>query len=588
MERTDELAERWGIETGYFDVHGRWREADDEVVRRIADALSGQGVQPAAPDAHALDPQVAFQGDGRRVWVLAVQLYAVRSKRNWGHGDFSDLARLLEIVADCGGAGVGLNPLHALFYDRTTTASPYSPNSRLFLNPLYIDVEAIEEFQHRIAAELASEIERLRALDLLDYPGVARLKLAALRKAHDLFTAGGSVARQREFDAFRQEGGHALQCFAAFETLRALHPGAWQLWPLELREPKPQLLHEVMRTHPAEFGFQQYLQWIADRQFAHCRDIARRRGLAVGLYLDLAVGVDPAGADAWMDQQAFLRGLSIGAPPDQYNPAGQDWGLTAYNPRGLAAANFEPFRQMLRAAMKYAGAIRIDHVLGLGRLYVIPNSVPPADGAYLRVPLDRMLQTVADESRRWRCIAIGEDLGTVPEGFRETLAKWGVWSYLVMMFERDSDGSFRRTRDYPERAIATFNTHDLASFAGWTSGHDLAVKQAIGIDPGETVDDRRASQAALAAALAETCGDVVPRFEDVVSFLAATPARLVSIAIEDVLGIADQVNVPGTVDQHPNWRRRWPIDLEEVAEDRRMRRIATILARAGRGSALAP
>jgi 4-alpha-glucanotransferase len=587
MKPAAELAEQWGIECGYFDIQGRWREAESATVCRIAEALSATGVRPGADSAPAPQIAPAFQGDGRRVWILSVQLYALRSKRNWGQGDFSDLALLLESVADLGGAGVGLNPLHALFHDRTgaaSTASPYSPNSRLFLNPLYIDVEAVDDVRPGFGTDASAEIARVRASTMVDYPAVAKLKLAILRQCYERFLQCGSEARRRDLDAFRAEQGHALMRFAAFETLRAHHSGAWQDWPDDCRRPSDELLDRLRREYAAEIGFHEYVQWIADRQLAHCRDVAQRRGLAIGLYLDVAVGVDPIGADAWMDQSAFLQGLSVGAPPDQYSPAGQDWGLTAYNPHSLTASAFEPIRRMLRSAMRYAGAIRIDHVLGLKRLYVIPHESPPAKGAYIRLPFERILQVVADESRRWRCIVVGEDLGTVPEGFRETVAAWGLSSYRVMMFERTHDGSFRHPRDYPEGAVATFNTHDLPSYAGWMRGHDLASKRAIGIDPGEDDAERAASRAALVSALSDICGHNDPSFEDVVAHLAAAPARILACSIEDVLGEIEQINVPGTVDQHPNWRRRLRIGVEEIAADQRARGIASALARAGRGS----
>jgi 4-alpha-glucanotransferase len=589
MDRWAELAALWGIETSYLDVQGRRRDADGETLRRIVEALSASGNPPGVVETQAPQAEPAFQGDGHRCWVLAVQLYGVRSRRNWGHGDFSDLAGLLEIVAELGGAGIGLNPLHAQFYDRPgSSGSPYSPNSRLFLNPLYIDVAAIEEFDRGHGESLAAEIARLRENELVDYPAVATLKLTALRAAYRQFAESGSAARRADFETYRAERGRPLACFAAFETLRQQFPGPWWEWPEPWRKPTEDALRRLRESHPGDIGFHEFLQWNAERQLERCRDVARARGLAVGLYLDTAVGVDGAGADAWMDQGVVLRGLSVGAPPDQFNPVGQDWGITAYNPHGLVASRFEPFRQMLRSAMRHAGAVRIDHVLGLMRLYVVPHGLPAGQGAYLRLPFADMLAVVADESRRWNCIAIGEDLGTVPENFRSTLSAWGVWSYLVVMFERNWDGSFRRPAEYPERAIATFNTHDLATFAGWISGHDLKTKRAIGVDPGETDDERHGTRVALDAALTAATGSQQPGFDDVAAFLAATPARLVSIAIEDVLEIADQVNVPGTVTEHPNWQRRWPVLLEELAADQRLRRIAATLARGGRGSASRP
>jgi 4-alpha-glucanotransferase len=580
-----ELAARWGIEASYVDIQGRQQVAEGDTLRRIVEALSAAGSPPAAAESAARQPEPAYQGNGRKCWVLAVQLYGVRSRRNWGHGDFSDLAALLEIVADLGGAGIGLNPLHAQFYDHSAcSGSPYSPNSRLFLNPLYIDVESIEEFDRTHSASLSPDVARLCEVELVDYPAVATLKIAALHAAYRNFVASGSDKRRAEFAAYRTERGRALECFAAFETLRQKYSGAWPEWPQEWRQPNDDALRRLRESRPDDIGFHEFLQWNAERQLERCRDIARRRGMPIGLYLDTAVGVDPGGADAWMDQDVVLRGLSVGAPPDQFNPAGQEWGITAYNPHGLFARNFEPFRQMLRAAMRHAGAVRIDHVLGLMRLFVVPHGFGAAKGAYLRLPFADMMAVVAEESRRWNCITIGEDLGTVPEGFRETLAAWGVWSYLVVMFERNSDGSYRHPTEYPERAIATFNTHDLPTFAGWMSSHDLRTKHAIDVDPGETEHDRHHSRVTLCNALTAVTGNHQIGFGDIVTFLAKTPTRFVSIAIEDVLGVCDQTNVPGTVTEHPNWRRRWPVLLEEIASDQRLRDIAATLSRAGRGS----
>jgi 4-alpha-glucanotransferase len=585
MERWNELAAQWGIELSYLDIQGQRREADGETVGRIAAALTASGQPPAAGGREPQPAEPAFQGDGQRVWLLAVQLYGVRSRRNWGHGDFTDLAELLRIVAGLGGAGVGLNPLHAQFYDRPEcSGSPYSPNSRQFLNPLYIDVEAIEEFQPDRVASLARDIEQLRVAELVDYAAVATLKLGALRAAYLSFASSGSAVRRADFEAYRRERGRPLECFAAFETRRGRFPGSWPDWPAPWQKPTDEVLRQLRESHFGEIEFHEFLQWNAERQLEACCDIARALRLSIGLYLDTAIGVDAAGADTWMEQGLMLRGLSVGAPPDQFNPAGQDWGLTAYNPHGLAASRFEPFRRMLRSAMRHAGAVRLDHVLGLMRLFVIPHGLPATQGAYLRLPFADMLAVVAEESRRWDCIVIGEDLGTVPENFRATLSAWGVWSYLVMMFERNWDGSFRQPGEYPACAIATFNTHDLPTFTGWMSGHDLQTKRAISVDPGETDDERDRSRAALKSALVAVTGNAEPNFDDVVAFLAATPTRLVSIAVEDALAMTDQVNVPGTVTEHPNWRRRWPVTVEELAGDQRLRRIAALLSRAGRGS----
>jgi 4-alpha-glucanotransferase len=283
--------------------------------------------------------------------------------------------------------------------------------------------------------------------------------------------------------------------------------------------------------------------------------------MKVGLYLDVAVGVRADGFDAWLEQEAISRRLSVGAPPDVLNTAGQDWGLAGFNSTGLAARDFEPFRAMIEASARYSGAIRLDHVLGLNRLYLVPAGFSPREGAYVTMPLDALLAVAAIESQARRCIIIGEELGTVPDGFREKLKEWGIWSYLVLLFERDHD-RFKAPDRFSADALVTFNTHDLCSFAGWRSGHDLRVKHGLAIDPGERDDERHHAIAALDRTLSDH-GIHAADFAAVTAYLSRTPSRILSVAIDDVVGVVDQINVPGTVDQHPNWRRRLPLSIEE-------------------------
>ncbi|MEA2936943.1 MAG: 4-alpha-glucanotransferase [Alphaproteobacteria bacterium] len=582
MDDLAELAARWGIDLEFLDARGRRQSADPEAVGRIAAALAAAG--PPATAAAAIGegrPERAWQGpDHSPAWILAVQLYGVRSRSNWGHGDFGDLAGLLRLAAEIGAAGIGLNPLHMLFPDRPEQASPYAPNSRLFINPLYIDMAAVAG---AAGSGLGGELDRLRGSEMVDYTGVARAKISALRRAYERFRRDPQPGQRRDFEAFRHERGPALERFACFETLRRRFEGPWWEWPAEWRRPAPGALAALREAEADEVGLHEFMQWIADRQLRHCAGLARSLGLAVGLYIDLAVGVDAGGADAWAGQDTMLTGLSVGAPPDLLNTAGQDWGVTSYNPHRLLALAFEPWREQLAATMRHAGAIRLDHILGLKRLYVIPHGLGAARGAYLAFPFEAMLAVIAQESLRHRCIVIGEDLGTVPEGFRQTLSDWGLWSYLVMLFEREHDGSFRPPERYPQNALATFSTHDLPTFAGWMSGHDLAVKRAIGLDPGETDDERHNARAALHDALARRGHDQHSEgFAAIARYLAATPSRLVSVAIEDVLGDCEQVNVPGTVDQHPNWRRRLAVSVEDLTGDERVRRVAAAFAQGGR------
>ncbi|GAB1716584.1 MAG: 4-alpha-glucanotransferase [Nitrobacter sp.] len=509
-------------------------------------------------------PGKAHRGSFDRVWVLSVQLYGLSSSRNWGIGDFTDLAALIELSADWGCAGIGLNPLHALFDDRPLECSPYAPNSRLFLNPLYIDPERLPDFSRAWLAQHRERRDQVRHGELIDYAAVAELKFAALRHAFEAFNTADTSARIG-FEAFRRERGGLLQRFACFEVLRRqFAPLPWWQWPEEWRRPDDARI-QAFRNGPrrAEIEFVEFMQWCAAFQLQSCADLAAERGMAVGLYLDVAVGVQPGGFDAWNEQNAISRGLSVGAPPDQLNTAGQDWGLAGFNAAGLEASGFAPFREMLRASMRFAGAIRLDHVLGLNRLYLIPSGAPPRDGVYVEMPLEALLGVIAQESVGQRCITIGEDLGTVPDGFRDVLAEWGVWSYKVMMFERGHDGAFAGPSSYAANALVTFNTHDLASFAGWQSHFDLRVKRELGLDPGETDEMRAHACRAFEWKLGEE--HIAPRdFYGAIEFLARTPSRILAIALDDLVGSKDQPNIPGTMNEHPNWRRRLPVDLNDL------------------------
>jgi 4-alpha-glucanotransferase len=529
-------------------------------------------------------PERAYQGaDGGlpRVWTLAIQLYGVRSHRNWGHGDFTDLAGLIDLARELGAAGIALNPLHALF-DEHAEVSPYSPNSRLFLNTRYIDVEAIPDFPGLQAAGMEDEVAALRQGEMIDYRGVVAAKTRTLRLAYAAFQKQKRSARQREFQKFRHGRGSVLKHFACFEHLRSRFQEPWWEWPAEWQRPDEKALERLRRTDRDSIGFHEYVQWIADQQLSRCRDRAAQHRLPVGLYLDIAVGVRPDGFDAWNDQDTLLRTVEVGAPPDILNTAGQKWGLAGVNPIALEQHAFEPFRRVLRESMRYAGAIRLDHVLGLQRLYLIPSGTEADKGVYVRLPFVALLGVIAQESVDRKCIVIGEDLGTVPENFRETLADWGIWSYLVMLFERAWDGAFHAPEHYRENALVTFATHDLPTFAGWLERRDLAVKRELDIDPGETDDERSAAQTALSNALSQR-GMHHLDFLSAAKYLAAAPSKLLVVSIEDALGIVEQVNVPGTVDEHPNWRRRLPVSLEDLKHDNGLTAVAEVMRAAGRG-----
>jgi 4-alpha-glucanotransferase len=510
-------------------------------------------------------PPKAFGGNFERSWLVAVQLYGIRSARNWGIGDFTDLEALIRLAGQLGADGVGLNPLHVLFDDRPADCSPYSPNSRLFLNALYIDVEKIPEFQPGILAGTGDTLAGLRAGNIVDYSGVAELKWRALRAVFETFRTQASASRKRDFEKFRTERAPLLSRFACFEVLRHRFNKPWWEWPEQWREPD-EAKCTALRQGPdaVEIEFVEFVQWTADRQVQACAKLAVKLGMKVGLYLDVAVGVQSDGFDAWNEQVAISRHLAVGAPPDPLNTAGQNWGLAGFNAAGLELKSFEPFREMLRASMRHAGAIRLDHVLGLKRLYLVPHGFAANNGVYVQMPFEALLAATAQESVAHRCVVIGEDLGTVPEGFREKIADWGIWSYQVMMFERDDRGAFRDVNYYTPNALVAFNTHDLSTYAGWRSFSDLKLKRSLGIDPGESDDARWHALAMLSEALRHQAIDGDDLYA-VTTFLARTRSRLLTISLEDLLGVIDQPNIPGTVNEHPNWRQRLPVALDKIA-----------------------
>jgi 4-alpha-glucanotransferase len=391
------------------------------------------------------------------------------------------------------------------------------------------------------------------------------LKWRALRSAYNVFKANPALDSWQDFERFRGQHAPLLSRFACFETLRHKFNKPWWEWPEEWRQPDDAKCARLRKgADAAEIEFIEFVQWTADQQLADCKALSIRRGMKVGLYLDVAVGVQSDGFDAWNEQSAISRHLAVGAPPDALNTAGQNWGRAGFNAAGLEMQSFEPFHEMLRASMRHAGAIRLDHVLGLKRLYLVPHGFAADNGVYVQMPFEPLLAATAQESVKHRCVVIGEDLGTVPEGFRERMADWGIWSYQVMMFERDDAGAFRGVDHYSTNALVTFNTHDLSTYAGWRSFSDLALKRSLGIDPGESDEARWHALAMLS--------DVLRRhsiedhdFYAIAGFLARTKSRLLAISLEDLLGVIDQPNIPGTVHEHPNWQRRLPLSIDEMA-----------------------
>jgi 4-alpha-glucanotransferase len=543
----------------------------------------------------------AALGEGARSWGLTCQLYGLRSAHNWGIGDFTDLANLASALGREKAGVIGISPLHALFAGEPRHRSPYSPSSRSFLDYLYIDVTAVPGFAEAAASVPSARLEAARAQKFIDYAAVAAVKRPVLEA---LFRSLKKRGRgMRAFRRFQEEGGKALADFACFEALdehfRKRGIFSWRAWPAEFRSPDSAAVAEFTTSHRDRVEFFQFLQWEADRQLGAAAAAGRAAGLSIGLYRDLAVGDDPGGAEAWAGQELFLPEVAIGAPPDALNLVGQNWGLAPLNPVALRRQGFAPFIRALRANMRHAGVLRIDHVMSLARLYWIPRGRPAIEGAYVAYPFQDLLRILALESRRQRCAVIGEDLGTVPEGFRERMREAAVFSYRVLPFERRGDGAFLPPRQYLPLAAAASATHDIATVKGFWLGRDLEWRRRFSLYPGEEAaeaeaEERRRDRRRLFEALADegllaweeletmlpSCGE--PRWsarlrEAILAYLARTASRLMLVQIEDILGEEEQANLPGTTEQHPNWRRRTSQPLEAILADPGFARLLRLI-----------
>jgi 4-alpha-glucanotransferase len=494
----------------------------------------------------AVTPRHAWLPE-RPAWGIGVQVYALRGGSTEGFGDFAALASFCTDAAAQGAGAVAISPVHALFGAAPHHISPYAPSTRLWLNPLYAALP-------RKATE--------RDASLVDWPAAVKRKWRALRTAFDRFEKDSS------FHDFVRRGGERLLAHARFEVLdarfRAQGCKSWRDWPAAYQDAGGPATRQLSARDP-EIAFQLFVQWRADTSLAAAQTQARASGMRVGLIADMAVGMDPAGSHAWSAPKEVLNGLTVGAPPDIFNSRGQNWGLTNLSPKGLTEQGYSGFIATLRSAMRNAGGIRLDHAMGLQRLWVIPEGADPAEGVYLHYPRDKLLGLTALESQRHRTILIAEDLGTVPAGFRERLARAHMLGMRVLWFERDSKGNFLPPHAWDPNAAALSTTHDLATLAGWWSGSDIRWRRKLGLEPDvkkakqDRARDRdrlwrtlKKSGCATGAAPASRDRFVDAAFKEI----AATPCPLKLLPIEDFLGEKEQPNIPGTIDEHPNWRRR--------------------------------
>ncbi len=559
------------------------------------------------------EPEALRAGEKR--WGALVQLYTLRSENNWGIGDFGDLEKMLAEIAERGGDFIGLNPLHALYPANPEGASPYSPSSRRWLNVLYIDVAQVEDFQQSKAAQrwwktvkTQRALEKARDSEWVEYALVARLKLEALRLAWMQF-------RQRDaqddamlaFEAFVREGGDnlwyqaaydALQCEkSADDTLRVGWPG-WPGWPEAWHNTQLPAVQSWCDEHVDEIRCWMWFQWLAHRQFAQCWQRSQQLGMAVGLYRDLAVGVAEGSAETWHDPELYRMKASVGAPPDRLGPLGQNWGLPPMDPHVMLARGYQPFIDLLRANMRDCGALRIDHVMAMLRLWWIPYGETADKGAYVFYPVDDLLAIMALESQRQRCMVIGEDLGTVPKEIIGKLRNNGIFSWKVLWFEQERNGAYRLPQSYPRQSIASASTHDLPTLSGFWEAGDLALGEKLGLYPNEKVlkqlHEQRARQKKTltkalrqAGALAEKQQEeevdtqaMTPALNQAIhAFLAKTNSALLGLQPEDWIGMTTPVNVPGTVNEYPNWRRRLSVTLEALFADDEVDRLLKEVSR---------
>jgi 4-alpha-glucanotransferase len=603
MTSLDELAARYGIQGRYHTIDGREFRPPPETLRVL---LAAFGVPAETEEAAAAslaaapaagEPKLRAPAgvacylpewlEARRAWGLAVQLYQLRSARSWGIGDFADLATLARLAAAEGADFVGLNPLHALFLADPKRRSPFSPSNRRFLNPLYIAVDALPHFDP--AWVPAEALAAVRAPELVDYEAVAALKLGALRKLWQ------TAPSDPEFARFRAAGGEPLERHARFEAISARmaaegRGAGWPGWPGELQDPDSPAVAAFAGRHADEVGFYAWLQSLAERQLGAARAAALDAGMRIGLYLDFAVGEVPDGSSAWSDRHLAVPGVHVGAPPDYFSAAGQDWELAPLSPVKMAATGAAPFRALIDAAVRHAGALRVDHAMALWQLFLMPAGATPADGTYVRFPLDAMLTALAEASRTNRTVIIGEDLGNVPDGFREVMEAARILSYRTLLFERDATG-FIAPEAYPRDALVCLSTHDLPTFQGWWRGDDVGLRAERGlIDPETAADlaaardiERRELLGDLVAAgliTADSAGadhDAAAIVTAVHRHLARAPSRLFAVRLEDLAGERAPVNLPGTVDEYPNWRRKLSVTLEGLPRQPLWRQVNAAL-----------
>ncbi len=617
------LAEKAGILSEYTDASGCHRITSDGV---RADLLRAMGFDAAGEQAarRALERCNKEHGALRRLsredhspasrlpprcWTydqalatrravgLWANLYSLRSERNWGVGDMGDLEELARRSTEWGAQFVGVNPLHAVGYP-AGQVSPYSPWSRCFGNVIYLDVTAIPEWPGGAGTEVVrsatslSLLSRFRGTELIPYREIYAHKMKVMHRLHAEFVrrhGDRDTTRRSAYRSYLKEQGDLLREYATFITLYERLADTrdlvdWRRWPREYQDPHSPAVRRFREANFRDVDFQCYLQFELDRQWGQVALLMRKRGMTVGLFKDLALGVSPSSFDTWKFRDLFVTGASLGAPPDSHSRTGQNWNLSPINLWRLRAGNYGYWKQVLRSAFRHAGMVRIDHVMGLFRQFWIPRGRPATEGAYVRSPAKDLLAILAEESQRQRAIVIGEDLGTVPKGLAATLQRWGILSTRLLYFEKDSQGGFRPARRYHRNAMVMTNTHDHPPLAGFACGVDLRLRRRLNVIRSDAELRRALTKRAkewarllsrLAAEGVLECGEPVDDsriVRAVYRFLARTPAPLIAVSLDDLAGETIPVNLPGLPqERYQSWTRRMRRPLDDILADPRVR-----------------
>ena len=547
-----------------------------------------------------------------RAWGLSVNLYAVKSEHNWGVGDFADLKRIVRWTAGMKGSFVGVSPLHVIPNTKPFGVSPYSPISRLYKNFIYLDLEEVpdvmeceDERKFVGSKKFRRSLGELRNSDLVDYEKIALMKEKALRTAFDFFYRkhfSRDTSRGRDFKRYVREEGACLESFSLFMALwehmkKTKGAYTWREWPEGYHDAAGKEARSFRKTHRKAILFYQYVQWLIDKQLGEIAEEAGNPGMKIGMYYDLAIGSVGCGSDAWNYKNVIAGGADVGAPPDDFSPEGQKWGFPPLIPEKLRETGYELFIQTIRKNMKYGGAIRIDHALGLFRLFWVPDGMPAGEGAYVNYPSEDLLRIIALESMRNRCMVIGEDLGTVGDNVREGLKRFQMLSYRLFYFERNyPDPSFLTPEGYPEMALCAVTTHDLPTLYGYWIGRDIQTRRKLGIFPDDSTrrkqaEDRERDKGLILSAL-KSQGKVPNEYPSdaglirkmtpelclaIYRYLAQTPCKLLLVSLDDIIGTINQQNIPGIVGSYPNWMQKIRITLEKMLKDRRFVDLSEML-----------